>query len=158
MIATENADGKAHESSDGSAHGIIGLLEVVESDFDEGLTGMIATENAAAVGYDQQTKENEIERTMKEQDVKYSTQEATDLDKAIAEASSDREGVQTELAAVTEYHASLEKQCIAKAEAYAERQRRFQAELAGLRQALQILEGEAVLLQKSKRSFLRRTM
>merc|ERR1719436_830258 len=155
MIATENADGKAHESADGSAHGIIGLLEVIESDFNEGLVGMIATEQSAAAAYDQESKENEIEKTANDQSVKYKTEEATSLDKAISETSSDRDGVHTELAAVNEYMASLEEQCIEKAETFAERKRRFEAELAGLKQALNILEGQAVLLQTNQKRSLR---
>jgi len=143
-------DDHAHAEAQGAGHGIIGLLEVVESDFSEGLVGMIATEEAAAAAYDKETKENEIEKTTNEQAVKYKTQEATDLDEAIAEASSDREGVQTELAAVMEYMKGLEAQCIEKAETFAERKRRFEAELAGLKEALKILSGEAVLLQKSQ--------
>merc|ERR1719291_25318 len=143
-------DDKAHESADGAGTGIIGLIEVCESDFETGLAERTAEEEGAAATYDKETKENEIERTTKTQDVKYKTQESTDLDKAIAEASSDRDSVNTELKAVMEYLASLEKECIEKAETFEERKRRFEAELAGLRQALQILEGEAVLLQKKR--------
>jgi len=140
---------KAHASADGAGTGIIGLLEVCESDFVTGLAERTATEEAAAASYDKETKENEIEKTTKQQDVKYKTQEATDLDKAISEASSDREGVHTELAAVMEYLSELEKECIEKAETYEERKGRFEAELAGLRQALKILGGEsASFIQK----------
>merc|ERR1719436_1155287 len=67
---------KAHAAADGAGHGIIGLLEVIESDFTEGLTGMIATEESAAGAYDQETKENEIEKTADDQAVKYKTEEA----------------------------------------------------------------------------------
>merc|ERR1740121_2163626 len=141
---------KAHAAAEGAGHGIIGLLEVIESDFTEGLAGMIATEESAAAAYDQESKENEIEKTADEQSVKYKTEEATGLDKAISDASSDRDGVHTELAAVNEYMASLEKQCIEKAETFAERKRRFEAELAGLKEALKILDGEAALIQQSK--------
>ena len=104
---------------------------------------------------DKETKENEIEKTTDEQAVKYKTEEATMLDKAIAEHSSDRDGVHTELAAVNEYMTGLEAQCIAKAETYEERKRRFGTELAGLKEALKILDGEAVLLQKSQKRSLR---
>merc|ERR1719326_1330127 len=91
------------------------------------------------------TKENEISKVMKEQDVKYKTKEATDLDKAVAEATADREGVQTELDAVLEYWEKLKEQCIAKVEPYEERKRRREAEIAGLKEALSILEGVALL-------------
>lgn len=142
------SDGKAHQAADGAGGGIIGLLEVVESDFSKGLAEIITTEEGAAADYDRQTKENQIAKTMKSQDVTYKTQEFTKLDKAITEASSDREGVQNELDAVLEYFEKLKDMCIAKAEPYEERKRRREAEIAGLKEALQILEGEAVLLQR----------
>merc|ERR1719321_850051 len=113
---------KAHSSSDGASTGIIGLLEVCGSDFSKGLAEMKAAEESAISAYEQGTKENEIEKVTKEQDVKYKTKEAAGLDKAVAELSSDREGVQTELAAVEEYLAKIEEECIAKAETYEERQ------------------------------------
>jgi len=149
-------DDKAHAAADGAGAGILGLLEVVESDFTKGLTEMTATEQAAADAYDKQTKETEIEKASKDSDVKYKTEESTQLDKSSAEASSDRDGVKNELTAVMEYLAGLEKQCIAKAETHEERMRRYESELAGLKQALQILSGDAALLQeKSVRRSLR---
>jgi len=148
-------DDKKHEAAEGAAGGIVGLLEVVESDLSKGLAEMIATEEAAAAEYDKQSKENAITKTTKEQDVKYKTEEFTRLDKSVADATSDREGVQTELDAVLEYLEKLKEQCVAKAETYEERVRRREAELAGLREALQILGGEAVLLQKSAKHALR---
>merc|ERR1719321_2328058 len=53
-------DDKAHDSADGAASGIIGLLEVVESDFTKSISEMIAAEEAAVAEYEAQTKENEI--------------------------------------------------------------------------------------------------
>ena len=47
------------------------MLEVCESDFTSGLAEMIATEESAAKAYDKETKENEIEKATKTQDVKY---------------------------------------------------------------------------------------
>merc|ERR1719468_826806 len=108
---------------------------------------MISTEETSQAEYDSETKQNEISKATKEQDVKYKTAEAAGLDKSVAEMSSDREGVQTELDAVLEYLASLEKQCIAKPESYSDRRGRREAEISGLREALSILESETALLQ-----------
>merc|ERR1719287_429001 len=80
-------DDKAHSSADGAGSGIIGLLEVCESDFSKGLAEMIATEEAAVSEYEKETKENEITKATKEQDVKYKTKEAKGLDKETAETS-----------------------------------------------------------------------
>merc|ERR1719345_302465 len=120
-----------------------------------GMAEMVATEESAAAEYEQQTKENEITNATKQQDVKYKTDEFTRLDKAVSEATTDREGVQSELDAVLEYLEKLKEQCVAKAETYEERVRRREAELAGLSEALQILEGEAVLVQTSAKQALR---
>merc|ERR1712039_354909 len=129
--------------------GIIGLLEVVESDFTKGLAEMTAEEEGAQNLYETQSKENEIEKATKEQDVKYKTKESTELDTSVAETGSDRSGVQAELDAVLEYLRKIEEQCIAKAETFEQRKARFEAELAGLKEALQILESETALLQKA---------
>jgi len=144
-------DDAAHSSASGAGASIIGLLEVCESDFSKSLAEIINTEESAASAYDQESKQNEIERTTKEQDVKYKGKEATSLDKGVAEANSDREGVQAELDAVMEYSAKIEEQCIAKAEPYTERKARRAAEIDGLKEALEILESETALLQKGKR-------
>merc|ERR1719252_142573 len=78
------SEDKAHEAAEGAGSTIIGLLEVAESDFTTGLSEMIATEEAAAADYDKQTKANAIEKATKEQDVKYKTKEAKELDEAVA--------------------------------------------------------------------------
>merc|ERR1712066_313549 len=148
-------DDKAHVAGEGEGTSIIGLLEVVESDFSKGLAEMVATESSASAAYEQQSKDNEIEKTTKEQDVKYKSKESTDLDKSVAELTSDRAGVQTELDAVLEYLDKLKAICIAKAEPYSERKARREAEIAGLKEALQILESEAALLQRGAKRALR---
>jgi len=136
---------------DGAASGIIGLLEVVESDFSKGLAEMISIEEAAVKEYEKVTKENEIAKVTKEQDVKYKTKEAKTLDKAAAEKSEDRDGLSAELDAVLLYWKQIQEQCVAKAEPYEERKKRREAEIAGLKEALAILEGEAALIQKTTR-------
>merc|ERR1719499_1128490 len=125
-----SADGKAHAAADGAAGGIISLLEV------------------AVAAHEKATKENEIEKTTKDQDVKYKVQESSDLDKTAGELSSDRAGVQSELDAVQEYLTKIEGQCIAKAETYGARAEQRAAEIAGLKQALEILESETALVQR----------
>merc|ERR1719301_295418 len=80
-----SSDDKSHDSADGAGSGIIGLLEVCESDFSKGLAEMVAAEEASASEYDATSKENAIAKTTKEQDVKYKTAEHVGLDKTIAE-------------------------------------------------------------------------
>jgi predicted nucleic acid-binding Zn-ribbon protein len=146
----------AHTAAVGAGTGIIGLLEVCESDFVKGLAEMQSTYDSQKVAHEDTTKENEITTTTKNQDVKYKSEEITNLKKALEETTQDRAGVQTELDAVEEYLAKINEQCIEKAEPYEETKARREAEIAGLKEALSILEGEAVLLQsKSSKTRLR---
>jgi len=140
---------KDHTAAQGAGSGIIGLLEVVESDFTKGYAEMKATEESGQSSYEAQTKENEIEKATKDQDVKYKSKESAELDKAVAETSSDRASVQAELDAVLQYLKKIEEQCIAKAETFEQRRARFEAELAGLKEALSILENETAFLQRA---------
>jgi len=146
---------KAHGSSDGASSGIIGLLEVCESDFSKALTEMTAAEESAQSAYDAETKANEITKATKDQDVKYKTKESAGLDKSVAEYSSDKAGVETELSAVNEYLKQLEGRCIAKAETYGERKARRAAEIQGLKEALTVLENETAFIQKASTRSLR---
>merc|ERR550537_770969 len=94
---------KSHGSSDGAAGGIVGLLEVCESDFSKELAEMRTVEETAAAAYEQETKENALTKTTKQQDAKYKEKEAVSLGKSSSEMSSDRSGVEDELSAVVEY-------------------------------------------------------
>ena len=59
-----------------------------------------------------------IEKTTKNQDVKYKTKESTGLDKSNAELASDEEKVEVKLSAVAEILKKIEDKCIAKPETY----------------------------------------
>jgi hypothetical protein len=147
---------KGHAAAEGAGQGIIGLLEVCESDFSKGLADMVASEEASQTSYDRATKENEIETATKDQDVKYKTEESVHLDKSVSEASADRSGAQEELDAVLDYRKSLMDRCVAKAESYSDRSARRTAEINGLKQALDILNSQTALLQEGATRHLRR--
>merc|ERR1719243_386747 len=90
-----------HEKAGG---GIIDILEVVESDFAANLAKEETQEADAVAEYEKITQENKVTKALKEQDVKYKTQEFKSLDKLIAELTSDKDSLSTELAAVLEYY------------------------------------------------------
>jgi peptidoglycan hydrolase CwlO-like protein len=127
VSAKQPAAPEGHEKSSGAGTAIIGFLEVIESDFAKNLAEVTTEEDAAAVQYQRTLLENKVSKTMKESDVKYKTKESAALDKSVAEDSADLESAQNELDSVLE------------------------AELKGLKEALAILEGEAVLLQRNFR-------
>merc|ERR1719375_1607203 len=119
------------------------------------LSELSTIEKTAQHDYDEQTKENDLTRTTKAQDEKYKTKEFTSLDKAVTDLSSDLEGVNTEQDAVLEYFAKINERCVAKVPSYLEIKARREAEISGLQDALETLESETALLQKSSTRTLR---
>jgi chromosome segregation ATPase len=136
----------------GAGGSIIDILEVCESDFATNLAKEETEEADAESEYEKTTQENKVTKALKDQDVKYKSQEATALDKTISELTSDKDTTSTELSAVMEYYGKIKERCIAKPETYESRKARREAEIAGLKEALSILEGEAALLQRRKRA------
>lgn len=143
-----------HGNSDGESTGIIGLLEVCEADFSKEIAEISDAEATSAYTYEQESKENEVTKVAKEQDVKYKTKAAASLDKSVSEYTSDRSGVQTELGAVNEYLKELNARCSGRAESYAERKARREEEIAGLNEAMTVLENETALLQTKSKHFM----
>merc|ERR1719311_712235 len=76
---------KGHAAGEGVGAGIIGMLEVVESDFSKGLEELISAEESAIAEFEKTTQENKMAKATEEQDVKYKTQEFKALDKAVSE-------------------------------------------------------------------------
>ena len=141
-----------HSKSGGAGTSIIGILEVVESDFASNLAKEETTEATAQEAFEKMTQENKITRAAKEQDVKYKSQESASTDKEIAELASDRDTVSTEHAAVLEYLGKLNSRCVAKPETYESRKQRREAEIAGLKEALSVLEQTSFIQRKGRHS------
>jgi len=136
-----NAD---HQAAEGAGHGIIGLLEVVESQFTKQLAEYETSESSAQAAYDRETKDNQVETATKNSDVQHKTGMATSLDKATTETKTDRDGVEEELSNVNAWMARLNSMCDETVISFKEKQQRMHSEIDGLKQALKILEDQGV--------------
>merc|ERR550514_1451668 len=72
---------KSESASKGAGGGIIGMLEVIESDFTKNLAEITAEEDMAAQTYYIESMENKVAKKIKETSVKHLTKEAAGLDK-----------------------------------------------------------------------------
>jgi len=140
-----------HAADAGAGGSIISILEVAESDMAKELVMVEMQEADEATAYEETTEENKLTTASKNQDVKYKTQEAAGLDKSITELSNDRSSSSAELSEVSAYYTKLTGRCVAKPTPYAEKKAAREAEIAGLKEALNVLENEAALVQ-TKRS------
>jgi chromosome segregation ATPase len=148
------------KKAEGAGGSIIGILEVVESDFAKNLAEDEQEESDSVAEYEKQTQANKVETTEKQQSVKYKVQEFKALDKALADMASEKETLDTQLKAVNTYYDKIKDRCIAKPEGYEERKRRREAEIAGLKEALSILENDTapMLVEVHSHRHLRRRL
>jgi chromosome segregation ATPase len=147
-LSQQPARPELHQNSEGAASSIIGILQVVESDFSKNLAELTLAEDEAESGYQKLTQQNKVTKASLEQDVKYKGESSGALKKEVGEWTGDKDSATTELSAVVEYLSKLNDMCVAKAETYEETVRRRAAEIAGLKEALSILS-EGALLQKN---------
>lgn len=141
-----------HSKDTAASTGILGMLEVVESDFGRSLAQAEIVEATKAEEYDTMSKQNKLTKVQKDADQKFKSKTAMALDKAVADLSSDTAANQEELAAVETYKESLAKQCADGGMSYAERAAKREEEIEGLKDALASLGGtdlNAVLLQSA---------
>merc|ERR1719353_1566749 len=131
------------QKSSGAASGIIGMLEVAESDFSKMLAEGNAAEDQAQKEYETVFNDNKVTAAAKEMEVKYKKKDQKETEAFLEETKEDLGTSNTELSAILEYWEKLKPQCIAKPEPYEERKKRREKEIAGLKEALDILETEA---------------
>lgn len=143
-----------HSKSSDVGAGIIEFLEVIETDFGRSLAQSESDEDSAEQEYQAVSQQNQITKAVLDSDVKYKTKEAAELDRVVSQLASDRNSAQAELDAVLEYSEGIRRSCVSQPSTYEERKARREAEVAGLREALQILETEASLLQRPRRGVL----
>merc|ERR1719487_1593731 len=85
------------QKSSGAASGIIGMLEVAESDFSKMLAEGSATEDQAQKEYDAMTEDNKVTTAAKETEVKYKKKDSKETEAYLEETKSDLGTSQTEL-------------------------------------------------------------
>jgi len=141
-----------HDKATGAGNSIIGILEVVASQFAKSLAAEETAEEDAICECGRVTQVNSATEALKLGDIKLKAAEANSLDRTIGELSSDHSLADAELDAVLDYVSKIKERCSAKAETYEHRSSRRQAEIEGLKEALAILENETTFMQRGKRA------
>jgi len=134
---------KARESS-GDAGGIIGMLEVAESDFSKLLSEAKAAEDAAAGEYDAMINDSKVLGATKNAELKGKKTEMASIKANLENYSDDKDGLNSELSAVVEYLEKVKPQCEYQVPSYEERKQRREKEIEGLKEALSVLSGDGI--------------
>jgi len=129
---------------------IISVLEMAEEDFTTLLAEAEATEDEAAKAFEKLTQENKVSKAAKETESKGKASEVKSLTVQLEHSKEDHASVSSELDAVNAYLEKLKPQCETKAMSYAEKKARREAEIEGLKEALNILQGGLAMIQIQK--------
>merc|ERR1719355_169166 len=139
----QKAKNQADEQGDGS--GILGMLEVAESDFATSLAEAKTVEEQAQGEYDKLISESKMLKATKTMEIKGKQSEVASLKTTVSDLGSDKEGLTGELDAVLAYLDKLKPQCEVKVPSYEERKAAREQEIEGLKNALDILAAPALV-------------
>merc|ERR1719484_141947 len=118
---------------------IMSMLEVAESDFTTLLAEAEASEKEAQASYDKLTEQNTVTKAANTQEVKGKEAKVKSEETALLNYKEDFATTGKELDAVLAYLDKLKPQCETKVMSYAERVAKREAEIEGLKEALEIL-------------------
>jgi chromosome segregation ATPase len=126
-----------------SAGGIIGILETMGEEFRKTVKENQASEREALKAYEKLMNENKVAIATKEAEIKGAESQIKALDVSIHDSGADLKMASKEKAAIEEYIAKLKPQCEGRVVPYEERKAKRDAEIAGLKEGLAILEEES---------------
>jgi len=118
---------------------IMGMLEVAESDFTTLLAESEASEKEALASYDKLTEQNTVTKAANTKEVEGKEAKVKSEETALLNYKEDFATTGKELDAVLAYLDKLKPQCETKVMSYAERVAKREAEIEGLKEALEIL-------------------
>merc|ERR1719440_2042880 len=118
---------------------IMSMLEVAESDFTTLLAEADASEKEAQSSYDKLTKQNALTKAANTEEVKGKEGKVKSEETALLNYKEDFATTGKELDSVLAYLDKLKPQCETKVMTYAERVAKREAEIEGLKEALEIL-------------------
>jgi len=124
---------------DEAQYGVLGLLEVIASDFATLEANTNAAEAAAAEAYERFMVESKKSKATKTRKIELNTADKTATQAKVQEETADLKSTQDELLAADRYHDRLVPQCIDRGMTWDERVAARQAEIDSLKQALAIL-------------------
>jgi len=124
--------------------GVIGMLEVIESDFARLEADTSAAEASAQKTYDTFMTDSKVDKAQKTTDVEHKTAKKQDETQALTVKREDLEGTQKELDAALAYFDKLKPSCVDAGVSYEDRVNRRKEEIESLQEALRILNGEDI--------------
>jgi hypothetical protein len=139
--APESFSNEAYTGQQGASKGVVGMLEVIQSDFARLESETSSDEALAAKEYETLMDESAVDReTKRVENVKMGRQ-VTAKERDLTATTKDLKATQAELAAAQEYFDKLKPDCIEEGLSFEERAKMRQEEIDSLKEAFDILDG-----------------
>jgi len=125
--------------------GVVGMIEVIQSDFARLEAETSAAEAEASKQYSEFMDDSKVDKTQKTADLDHASASKQDQESMLQEKKVDLEGTQKELDAALAYYEKLKPSCVGAGDNYEDRVAKRKEEIESLQEALRILNGEDVI-------------
>jgi nucleoprotein TPR len=119
--------------------GILGMLEIIESDFSDLIAETTASEAESARVFEQFTNDSNQNTAVKNTELKHRQNKQVQKQSDLQQTKNDLKAAQKELQAASDYWAKLKPDCVEEAMSYADKKAAREEEIESLQDALGIL-------------------
>jgi len=126
----------------GESTGVLGMLDVILSDFTRLETQTMGAEDQAVASYEKYMAESTQDAEVKETEMKHNEDKKQKTEETLHNTKKELELTQKELDAALDYYQKLKEECLDTGLSYEARVKRREEEIQSLQEALKILNGE----------------
>merc|ERR1719327_1545833 len=137
---------KPYKGMGGENGGVVGMLEVIQSDFERLEADTKTAEETSQAEYDKFMTDSEVDKAAKTQDIEHKTKKKQNQEQTLTEKNEDMEGTQKELDGALAYYEKLKPSCIDTGASYDDRVAQRKEEIQSLQEALKILSGDDIAM------------
>merc|ERR1719326_2762397 len=118
--------------------GVVGMIEVIQSDFARLESDTTAAEEQSQKEYDEFMGDSATDKAQKTADIDHKSSKKQNQEQTLEEKRTDLENTQTELNSAMEYYEKLKPSCVDAGVSYEDRVARRKEEIESLQEALKI--------------------
>jgi len=134
----------AYKGQQSSSTGVIGMLEVIESDFARLEAETSTSESEAADEFQRFSDDSSQDKAVKNMDLENKGKDKATAESDLLATKKDLEATQAELDAALAYYDKLKPSCVDAGLSYEDRVRQREEEIQSLQEALKILSGDDI--------------
>mmetsp|Transcript_32446 Transcript_32446/g.77938 ORF Transcript_32446/g.77938 Transcript_32446/m.77938 type:complete len:683 (+) Transcript_32446:61-2109(+) len=133
-----------YKGMQGESGGVLGMLEVIQSDFARLEADTTASEESSAEEYKTFSSDSKTDIAVKNADIKGKSDKVSRQDEALSQTREELSSTEKELDAAMDYYEKLKPSCVSSGTNYDDRVKQREDEVQSLKEALKILNGDDI--------------